>query len=148
MLNQPQFNPTPRVRLRLLRSYLCLRSSHRPLFVRMTPLQSDWSPMGLKGIIPSLLHHTLLGYNFLIPDAVGNTTADGSLFSPLIVLHMHIWSVFLTADVTQTLMKHGWPSHLWPHTNKKKVLYRPSCLQQNVPYSRINHCCSIFWDFG
>lgn len=38
----------------------------------MTPLQSDWSPMGLKGIIPSLLHHTLLGYNFLIPDAVGN----------------------------------------------------------------------------
>lgn len=49
-----------------------LRSSHKPLFVRMTPLQSDWSPMGLKGIIPSLLHHTLLGYNFLIPDAVGN----------------------------------------------------------------------------
>lgn len=53
----------------------------------MTPLQSDWSPMGLKGIIPSLLHHTLLGYNFLIPDAVGNTTAYGSLFSPLIVHH-------------------------------------------------------------
>ncbi|XP_063755781.1 SITS-binding protein isoform X2 [Eleginops maclovinus] len=49
------------------------RSSHRPLFVRMTPLQSDWSPMGLKGIIPSLLHHTLLGYNFLIPDAVGGS---------------------------------------------------------------------------
>ncbi|CAK6960052.1 SITS-binding protein [Scomber scombrus] len=49
------------------------RSSHKPLFVRMTPLQSDWSPMGLKGIIPSLLHHTLLGYNFLIPDAVGGS---------------------------------------------------------------------------
>lgn len=64
--------------------YMCLRSSHKPLFVRMTPLQSDWSPMGLKGIIPSLLHHTLLGYNFLIPDAVGNTTAYGSLFSPLL----------------------------------------------------------------
>ncbi|XP_029378523.1 SITS-binding protein isoform X3 [Echeneis naucrates] len=46
------------------------RSSHKPLFVRMTSLQSDWSPMGLKGIIPSLLHHSLLGYNFLIPDAV------------------------------------------------------------------------------
>lgn len=29
--------------------------------------------MGLKGIIPLLLHHALLGYNFLIPDAVGNT---------------------------------------------------------------------------
>ncbi|XP_044050189.1 SITS-binding protein isoform X2 [Siniperca chuatsi] len=49
------------------------RSSDKPLFVRMTPLQSDWSPMGLKGIIPSLLHHTLLGYNFLIPDAVGGS---------------------------------------------------------------------------
>ncbi|XP_076588941.1 SITS-binding protein isoform X2 [Chaetodon auriga] len=49
------------------------RSSHKPLFVKMTPLQSDWSPMGLKGIIPSLLHHTLLGYNFLIPDAVGGS---------------------------------------------------------------------------
>ncbi|KAM9855015.1 SITS-binding protein [Aulostomus maculatus] len=49
------------------------RSSYKPLFVRMTPLQSDWSQMGLKGIIPSLLHHTLLGYNFLIPDAVGGS---------------------------------------------------------------------------
>ncbi|XP_075995350.1 SITS-binding protein [Genypterus blacodes] len=49
------------------------RSSHKPVFVRMTLLQSDWSPMGLKGIIPSLLHHTLLGYNFLIPDAVGGS---------------------------------------------------------------------------
>ncbi|XP_040893341.1 SITS-binding protein [Toxotes jaculatrix] len=55
------------------------RSSHKPLFVRMIPLQSDWSPMGLKGIIPSLLHHTLLGYNFLIPDAVG-----GSLYGDLV----------------------------------------------------------------
>ncbi|XP_037623804.1 SITS-binding protein isoform X1 [Sebastes umbrosus] len=49
------------------------RSSHKPLFVRMTALQSDWSPNGLKGIIPSLLHHALLGYNFLIPDAVGGS---------------------------------------------------------------------------
>ncbi|KAK2842045.1 hypothetical protein Q5P01_012245 [Channa striata] len=49
------------------------RSSHKPLFVKMTRLQSDWSSMGLKGIIPSLLHHTLLGYNFLIPDAVGGS---------------------------------------------------------------------------
>lgn len=122
MLNQPQFNPTPRVRLRLLRPYLCLRSSHKPLFVRMTPLQSDWSPMGLKGIIPSLLHHTLLGYNFLIPDAVGNTTADGSLFSPLIVLHMHIWSVFLTADFTQTLMKHR-DRHIYDRIRTKRKCY-------------------------
>ncbi|XP_068170163.1 SITS-binding protein [Antennarius striatus] len=49
------------------------RSSHKPLFVKMTLLQSDWSSMGLKGVIPSLLHHTLLGYNFLIPDAVGGS---------------------------------------------------------------------------
>uniref|UniRef100_A0A3B3ZSP6 Glycosyl hydrolase family 31 C-terminal domain-containing protein n=1 Tax=Periophthalmus magnuspinnatus TaxID=409849 RepID=A0A3B3ZSP6_9GOBI len=51
-------------------------SSHKPLFVRMPPLQSDWSSMGLKGIIPSLLHHTLMGYNFLIPDAVGSLSED------------------------------------------------------------------------
>ncbi|XP_034032774.1 SITS-binding protein [Thalassophryne amazonica] len=49
------------------------RSSHKPLFVTMTPLQSDWSSLGLKGIITSLLHHALLGYNFLIPDAVGGS---------------------------------------------------------------------------
>ncbi|XP_029524719.1 SITS-binding protein [Oncorhynchus nerka] len=49
------------------------RSSHKPVFVRMPPLQSDWSSSGLKGLIPSLLHHTLLGYNLLIPDAVGGS---------------------------------------------------------------------------
>lgn len=49
------------------------RSSHKPLFIRMSALQSDWSYSGLKGIIPSLLHHSLLGYHFFIPDAVGNT---------------------------------------------------------------------------
>ncbi|XP_057691811.1 SITS-binding protein isoform X2 [Corythoichthys intestinalis] len=49
------------------------RSSHKPVYVMMTPLRSDWSQMGLKGIIPSLLHHTVLGYNFLIPDAVGGS---------------------------------------------------------------------------
>jgi len=42
--------------------------------------------MGLKGIIPSLLHHTLLGYNFLIPDAVGNTTAYEYIFSPQYII--------------------------------------------------------------
>lgn len=48
------------------------RSNHLPLFIQMTPLQSDWSYAGLKGIIPSVLHYSLLGYNFFIPDAVGN----------------------------------------------------------------------------
>lgn len=69
----------------LLGLFLCLRSSYKPLFVRMTPLQSDWSPMGLKAIIPNLLHHTLLGYNFLIPDAVGNTRTYGSLFYHIVI---------------------------------------------------------------
>ncbi|XP_028815122.1 SITS-binding protein [Denticeps clupeoides] len=52
------------------------RSSHRPHFVKMTPLQSDWSYSGLKGIIPALLHHSLLGYNFIIPDAVGGSLTE------------------------------------------------------------------------
>uniref|UniRef100_A0A3B5N1M9 Si:ch211-236l14.4 n=1 Tax=Xiphophorus couchianus TaxID=32473 RepID=A0A3B5N1M9_9TELE len=49
------------------------RSSHMPLFIKMAPLQSDWSPTGLRAVIPSLLHHALVGYNFLIPDAVGGS---------------------------------------------------------------------------
>nr|XP_020443564.1 SITS-binding protein-like isoform X2 [Monopterus albus] len=81
------------------------RSSHKPLFVRMTCLQSNWSPMGLKGIIPSLLHHTLLGYNFLIPDAVGGSLSGESVtdeelfirwleiaaFLPVISFHTPPW---------------------------------------------------------
>ncbi|XP_010186051.1 PREDICTED: SITS-binding protein-like, partial [Mesitornis unicolor] len=49
------------------------RSSHLPLFVQMSPLRSDWSHEGLKGVIPSVLHYSLLGYNFFIPDAVGGS---------------------------------------------------------------------------
>ncbi|KAJ7998095.1 hypothetical protein DPEC_G00219000 [Dallia pectoralis] len=61
------------------------RSSHKPVFVQMPPLQSDWSSSGLKGLIPSLLHHSLLGYNFIIPDAVGGSLSgvlvtDAELF--------------------------------------------------------------------
>lgn len=81
------------------------QSSHKPLFVRMTPLQSDWGSMGLKGIIPSLLHHTLLGYNFLIPDAVGGSLSEDLLtdeelfirwleivtFLPVISFHTPPW---------------------------------------------------------
>uniref|UniRef100_A0A3Q1J591 Glycosyl hydrolase family 31 C-terminal domain-containing protein n=1 Tax=Anabas testudineus TaxID=64144 RepID=A0A3Q1J591_ANATE len=73
------------------------RSSHKPLFVRMTRLQSDWSPMGLKGIIPSLLHHTLLGYNFLIPDAVAspgvNFFNDMELFFSVILTMLLFFSL-------------------------------------------------------
>ncbi|XP_062857487.1 SITS-binding protein [Trichomycterus rosablanca] len=61
------------------------RSSHKPLFIHMSALQSDWSYAGLKGIIPSLLHYSLLGYNFFIPDAVGGSLStemvmDNELF--------------------------------------------------------------------
>ncbi|XP_068800198.1 SITS-binding protein-like [Struthio camelus] len=51
------------------------RSNHLPLFVRMSPLRSDWSHAGLKGLIPAALHYSLLGYNFFVPDAVGGTLA-------------------------------------------------------------------------
>ncbi|NWI65141.1 SP15 protein, partial [Todus mexicanus] len=58
------------------------RSSHLPLFVQMSPLRSDWSHAGLKGVIPSVLHHSLLGYNFFIPDAVGGSLASDTPRDP------------------------------------------------------------------
>nr|XP_020639835.1 SITS-binding protein-like [Pogona vitticeps] len=56
------------------------RTSHLPVFLQMNPRHSDWSYAGLKGIIPSVLHYSLLGYNFFIPDAIG-----GSLGSKLLM---------------------------------------------------------------
>ncbi|NWS72493.1 SP15 protein, partial [Crotophaga sulcirostris] len=58
------------------------RSSHLPLFVQMSPLHSDWSHTGLKGLIPSVLHYSLLGYNFFIPDAVGGSLASDAPVDP------------------------------------------------------------------
>ncbi|XP_023784443.1 SITS-binding protein-like [Cyanistes caeruleus] len=58
------------------------RSSHLPLFVQMRPLRSDWSHAGLKGLIPSVLHYSLLGYNFFIPDAVGGSVAGATPGDP------------------------------------------------------------------
>ncbi|KFO74426.1 SITS-binding protein, partial [Cuculus canorus] len=58
------------------------RSSHLPLFVQMSPLHSDWSYSGLKGLIPSVLHYSLLGYNFFIPDAVGGSLASDAPADP------------------------------------------------------------------
>ncbi|XP_061855034.1 SITS-binding protein-like [Colius striatus] len=58
------------------------RSSHLPLFVQMSPLHSDWSHAGLKGLIPSVLHYSLLGYNFFIPDAVGGSLAGDTPLDP------------------------------------------------------------------
>ncbi|NXS49018.1 SP15 protein, partial [Balaeniceps rex] len=58
------------------------RSSHLPLFIQMSPLRSDWSHAGLKGVIPSVLHYSLLGYNFFIPDAVGGSLASDAPGDP------------------------------------------------------------------
>ncbi|XP_072129202.1 SITS-binding protein [Mobula birostris] len=55
------------------------RSAHLPMFVRMVPRLSDWSYAGLKGLIPSVLHYSLLGYSFFIPDAVGGSLTNGFL---------------------------------------------------------------------
>ncbi|KAM4723215.1 SITS-binding protein-like [Rhinophrynus dorsalis] len=52
------------------------RSNYLPVFVQMNPLHSDWSYSGLKGIIPLVLHYSLLGYNFFIPDAIGGTLSE------------------------------------------------------------------------
>ena len=74
---------------------LCLfpcRSSHLPLFVQMSPRRSDWSHAGLKGVIPSALHYSLLGYNFFIPDAVGED------FFPSL-LPVAVFSVFFVCFV-------------------------------------------------
>ncbi|XP_027751265.1 SITS-binding protein-like [Empidonax traillii] len=57
-------------------------SSHLPLFIQMSPLRSDWSHAGLKGLIPSVLHYSLLGYNFFIPDTVGGSLAGDSTGDP------------------------------------------------------------------
>ncbi|NXC27438.1 SP15 protein, partial [Campylorhamphus procurvoides] len=57
-------------------------SSHLPLFIQMSPLRSDWSHAGLKGLIPSVLHYSLLGYNFFIPDSVGGSVAGDSTGDP------------------------------------------------------------------
>ncbi|XP_048463187.1 SITS-binding protein [Rhincodon typus] len=55
------------------------QTAHIPVFVRMAPRQSDWSYAGLKGLIPTVLHYSLLGYSFFIPDAVGGSLTKGFL---------------------------------------------------------------------
>ncbi|KFP14853.1 SITS-binding protein, partial [Egretta garzetta] len=40
------------------------------------------SHAGLKGVIPSVLHYSLLGYNFFIPDAVGGSLAGDTPGDP------------------------------------------------------------------
>ncbi|XP_063044163.1 SITS-binding protein-like [Engraulis encrasicolus] len=51
-------------------------SSELGLFVQMPALQADWSYSGLKGIIPAVLLHSLMGYPFFIPDAVGGSLSE------------------------------------------------------------------------
>ncbi|XP_066511030.1 SITS-binding protein-like [Hoplias malabaricus] len=52
------------------------RTSDVPLFVMMSPLQGSWSYTGIKGIIPSILHYSILGFNFFISDAIGGSQGD------------------------------------------------------------------------
>ncbi|XP_072527478.1 SITS-binding protein-like [Salminus brasiliensis] len=52
------------------------RTSDVPLFLMMSPLQGSWSYLGIKGIIPSILHYSVLGYNFFISDAIGGSLTD------------------------------------------------------------------------
>ena len=54
------------------------RSSELGLFVQMPALQAVWSYSGLKGIIPAVLLHSLMGYPFFIPDAVGTDFSHSS----------------------------------------------------------------------
>lgn len=79
------------------------RSSHLPLFVQMSPLRSDWSHAGLKGVIPSVLHYSLLGYNFFIPDAVGNNFFS---FSPISGFSAEIFAAVVQARGAQELCLH------------------------------------------
>lgn len=81
------------------------RSSDVPLFIRMTPLRDDWTYSGLKGLIPSVLHYSLMGYSFFLPDAVGGSlssdfVSDEELFIrwleiasflPVITFHTPPW---------------------------------------------------------
>ncbi|KAL7833547.1 hypothetical protein AOLI_G00285070 [Acnodon oligacanthus] len=52
------------------------RTSDVPLFIMMSPLQGSWGYTGIKGIIPSILHYSILGYNFFISDAIGGSLVD------------------------------------------------------------------------
>ncbi len=48
------------------------KTQHLPLIVRMMERISDWGyDRGLKSIIPTALHFSLLGYPFILPDKIG-----------------------------------------------------------------------------
>ncbi|MBN3286866.1 SP15 protein, partial [Polyodon spathula] len=85
------------------------RSNHLPLFVRMSPLQSDWSYSGIKGIIPSILHYSLLGYNFFIPDAVGGSVCVEFTCSPCVRMGF-LWVLRFPPTVQRTSW--AWQSQL------------------------------------
>ncbi|TRY77600.1 hypothetical protein DNTS_024423 [Danionella cerebrum] len=68
------------------------RSRHTSRFIRMGALQSDWSYSGIKGIIPSLLHHR----GSLSPEVVGEEELfvrwlGISAFLPVISFHTPPW---------------------------------------------------------
>lgn len=69
----------------------------------MSPLHSDWSHAGLKGLIPSALHYSLLGYNFFIPDTVGNVFFPFSL-----AIIVFSWGIFAALHVRGAWAQSGY----------------------------------------
>lgn len=96
---------------------LCLfphRSSHLPLFIQMSPRRSDWSHAGLKGVIPSALHYSLLGYNFFIPDAVGKDFFPSLLPVAVFALFFCFCSTFSGKRSTGFRVLYGHFKHFVP----------------------------------
>lgn len=76
------------------------------LFVKMPALVADWGYSGLKGIIPVVIHYSLLGYTFLVPDSIGGSRSQEeevdeelfirwleiSSFLPVISFHKPPWA--------------------------------------------------------
>ncbi|KFM70830.1 putative family 31 glucosidase, partial [Stegodyphus mimosarum] len=57
-------------------------SQHLPVFVRMFDKFSHWDyANGLQTIIPSALHLSLLGYNFILPDMIGGNNYNSPIGS-------------------------------------------------------------------
>jgi len=48
------------------------RNQDQPIFIRMFDKDSAWgNNNGLKTMIPSVLHLSILGYHFILPDMIG-----------------------------------------------------------------------------
>lgn len=80
----------------------------------MSPRRSDWSHAGLKGVIPSALHYSLLGYNFFIPDAVGKDFFPSLLPVAVFALFFCFCSTFSGKRSTGFRVLYGHFKHFVP----------------------------------